>query len=564
MNRIRVLESQPMWCVMAGMLLCLQVARADFIMGRPELLGAPFNSPADDWGMSVSADGLTTFFSSARPGGYGSDDLWMVTRESLDEPWGEPVNLGPSVNTGASEGYPSISADGLTLFFSEMFGSTIARPLRAGGIGGQDLWMVTRPTTESEWGTPTNLGSVVNSTADERSPCISSDGLSLYFASNRPGGSGTLDLWVSTRADVDSPWTAAVNLGPAVNSGDDDADPSLSADGLTLFFASWGRPGGSGSHDLYVATRGSVMDPWRPAVNLGPSVNSSSADGCPCFWAGGPTLFFISYQSGGPGGFDFRRLPITPVVDFSGDGRVDGREVAIMAELWGQDELVADIAPAPFGDGTVDVQDLLVLAEYIGEGVDDPTLAAHWALDEKEGRIAYDMGGTCDGAVMGTCTWQPADGFFDGALAFDGTTSIVADNVLDPSYGPFSVLAWIKGGGPGQVIVSQADGANWLMIDGTTGTLATDLTSPAARFPAEPLVSDTVLLNDTWHRIGFTWDGAVRALYVDDVVVAADAQHSLAGCSGDLIIGCGADQSVGSFFTGLIDDVRIYKRVVRP
>jgi len=562
MSCVRVSKSHVVWCVTASMLLYVHAASADFVMGQPELLGAPFNSPADDWSMSVSADGLQTFFSSARPGGYGSDDLWMVTRDAVDEPWGEPVNLGPSVNTSASEGYPSISADGLTLFFSEMFAPTIARPLRPGGMGGQDLWMVTRPTTESEWGTPTNLGSVVNSTADERSPCISSDGLSLYFASNRPGGSGTLDLWVSTRADTDSPWTAAVNLGPAINSGDDDADPSLSADGLTLFFASWGRPGGSGSHDLYAATRDSVTDPWLPAINLGPSVNSSAPDGCPYFWSGGPTLFFISYQPGGPGGFDFRQLPITPVVDFSGDGRVDGREVAIMAELWGQDELVADIAPAPFGDGTVDVQDLLVLADHIGEQADDSTLVAHWALDETEGLIASDSAGSHEATAMGVPAWQPTGGAVDGALECDGTTFVVADFVLDPSDGPLGVLAWIKGGRPGQAIISQQAGADWLMVDPTMGTLMTELRSGGRQ--SSLLGSEAVVTDGDWHRVGFVWDGSRRRLYVDDMLVAEDTDVALDHCSGGLLLACGKLMTPDSFFTGLIDDVRIYNRAVKP
>jgi hypothetical protein len=114
------------------------------------------------------------------------------------------------------------------------------------------------------------------------------------------------------------------------------------------------------------------------------------------------------------------------------------------------------------------------------------------------------------------------------------------------------------------VIISQADGANWLVIDAVTGTLATELVAPAGRFTVSPLVSDTILTDDTWHRIAFTWDGALRTLYVDDMVVAADVQDSLAGCSGDLIIGCDKAMTPGSFWEGLIDDVRIYNRAVRP
>ncbi len=78
------------------------------------------------------------------------------------------------------------------------------------------------------------------------------------------------------------------------------------------------------------------------------------------------------------------------------------------------------------------------------------------------------------------------------------------------------------------------------------------------------LVSDTVITDDNWHRIGFVWDGTSRALYVDDVLVAEDAQPSMADSSGGLNIGCGAQVEPDTFFSGLVDDVRIYNRAVRP
>ncbi|MHC4520947.1 MAG: LamG domain-containing protein [Planctomycetota bacterium] len=238
--------------------------------------------------------------------------------------------------------------------------------------------------------------------------------------------------------------------------------------------------------------------------------------------------------------------------------------MCIMIDHWGTDEPLCDIGPMPWGDGVVDVEDLKVLADYIGENVIDGTLIAHWALDEAEGVIARDGARDNDGTVIGTCAWQPIDGQVNGALALDGTTSIVADRVLNPADGPFSVLAWIKGGAPGQVIISQAGGENWLMVDAETGTLATDLVSPTRRFAAPALISDTVLTDDIWHRIGFVWDGTSRALYVDDVLVAEDFQDALAGCLGDMNIGCDKDMTPGTFWEGLIDDVRIYNRAVRP
>jgi hypothetical protein len=150
----------------------------------------------------------------------------------------------------------------------------------------------------------------------------------------------------------------------------------------------------------------------------------------------------------------------------------------------------------------------------------------------------------------------------DGALQLDGTGFVTADHVLDPSAGPLSVLAWVKGGLPGQVIVSQQNGANWLMADPLDGTLMTGLRSGGQ--PPEDLDSQAVIADDNWHRIGFTWDGANRRLYVDDVLVAKDSQDALKGSTGKQLIGCGAGMTPATYFTGLIDDVRIYNRAVKP
>jgi hypothetical protein len=252
-----------------------------------------------------------------------------------------------------------------------------------------------------------------------------------------------------------------------------------------------------------------------------------------------------------------------PVVDFNVDGVVDITDLLRLIGSWGQDDPVVDIAP-PFGDGVVDVLDLELLMSNWGQPVDDPTLLAHWAFDETEGTVAYDSAGLNDGTVIGVPTWQPSGGHVDGALELDGTTLVVADSVLNPSDAPFSVFAWIRGGAPGQVITSQADGVNWLMIDALTGTFATELAPPARRNAVPPLVSDAVITDDIWHRVAFVWDGASRNLYVDGALVATDEQDKLEGSSRGLNIGCGANLEPGTFFSGLIDDVRIYNRAVKP
>ena len=252
--------------------------------------------------------------------------------------------------------------------------------------------------------------------------------------------------------------------------------------------------------------------------------------------------------------FEYDPTPL--VVDFNGDGIVDSADMCIMVDHWHTDYPLCDIAPPPFGDGTVDVQDLTLLAEYLFQTVNDPTLMAHWALDETEGGWAFDSAGENHGMVMGLPAWQPDGGRVNGALELTGTTFIMGGSVLNPSDGPFSVLAWVKGGQPGQGILTQQGGVDWLMADVVEGKLATDL--------SRSLCSQTVITDGDWHRIGVTWDGSACTLYVDDVLEAESTEDGLAGSAGGVVIGCGKTMVPGTFWTGLIDDVRIYDRAVRP
>jgi hypothetical protein len=114
------------------------------------------------------------------------------------------------------------------------------------------------------------------------------------------------------------------------------------------------------------------------------------------------------------------------------------------------------------------------------------------------------------------------------------------------------------------VIVSQVGGASWLSID-AEGRLMTSLSRPAGGRQAAtgPLVSPSTVIDGGWHRVGVVWDGTTRALYVDDVLAGQDAQSGLAGSSSGLNIGCGAGLEPGTFFWGLIDDVRLYTRAVK-
>ena len=190
-----------------------------------------------------------------------------------------------------------------------------------------------------------------------------------------------------------------------------------------------------------------------------------------------------------------------------------------------------------------------------------PTLIAYWKLDEEQGIIAYDSAADCHGSLIGDPVWQPDGGVVAGALQFDGIDDhVVTDYVLDPADGAFSVFVWIKGGIPGQTVLSQVDGASWLCTDPAEGCLMTELVGPGRN--SRPLRSQTVITDGEWYRIGFVWDGLNRTLYVDDILVAEDTQNNLSNSLSGLNIGCGSNSVVGTFFSGLIDDVRVYNQAL--
>jgi Tol biopolymer transport system component len=294
--------------------------------------------------------------------------MWRSTRENADNPWGPLVNV-QEINSRYNEAFPCLSADGLTLYFSDWYNWSAAGD-RPGGVGYHDLWMCTRASRNDPWGTPVNMGAPLNSGSADISPTISHDGLTFIFASNRSGGGSNYDLWMSTRPAAESAWGAPVNMGPAVNSSVFDTEPYLSTDGLALFFCS-DRPGGMGSYDIWLTTRPSQAAAWSPPVNLGPPINTSGIEGIPSLSPDQKTLYFGSDKPGaiGGGGWDVYEVPIVPIVDLNSDGIVDAADMCIIVDYWGTNEPLCDIGPMPWGDGIVDVQDLIVLSEHLFEEI---------------------------------------------------------------------------------------------------------------------------------------------------------------------------------------------------
>lgn len=344
-------------------------AYADFVFGEPVNLGPTINSSYGEATACISSDGLELYFTSDGPGGFGSLDIMVSRRASVSDSWQPPTNLGSPVNYPGCRNCPyCLSVDGLELYFGGYN--------RPGGYGSYDLWVTRRTTKDDAWGEPLNLGPTINSPRYDEGEWISSDGLELYFHSDRPGGIGSFDIWVSKRATKDDPWTEPINLGTIVNSSARDAYPCLSADGRLLLFSGLDyrtpyRPGGFGGSDMWMTTRATVSDTWSTPVNLGPIINSSYQEEDPRLSSDGSTLYFYSNRPGGYGGAwgDIYQASIIPIVDFNGDGIVDSADMCIMVDHWGTDDPLCDIGPMPWGDGIVDVQDLIVLAKHLFEEV---------------------------------------------------------------------------------------------------------------------------------------------------------------------------------------------------
>jgi hypothetical protein len=268
------------------------------VWSAPVNLGAMINTAVTETGPALSKDGLSLYFYSPRAGGSGGNDIWVSQRESADDTWGAPVNLGPTVNSASSDFVPTFSRDGHWMFFASD---------RSGGYGMADIWASWRAHTHDDfgWAAPINLGAGVNTAFNDNGVGYfeNDDGGSpqLYFGSNRPDGLGDTDLYMS-ELQADGSWGPSSAV-PGLSSSATDNRPTLRHDGREIFFYS-ARTGGLGGSDLWTATRDTVDAAWSTPVNLGAPVNTGDTELHPYLAADAGSLFFSSSRSGGSGGLD--------------------------------------------------------------------------------------------------------------------------------------------------------------------------------------------------------------------------------------------------------------------
>jgi hypothetical protein len=285
--------------------VCLLVVLAVSVTAQPEFsdwsaprsLGPVVNSSANDGSPALSKDGKSLYFASDRPGQFGGNDIWVSQWSDETQWWGPPSNLGPVINTTATEFSPNLSRDGHWLFFHSN------RP--GSFVPGLDIWASYRDHVHDDfgWQPPVNLGAGVNGPGLDTGPGFFENeeiGMpQLFFGSNRPGGPGGADIYVS-QLQPDGTWGAA-KLVPELSSSQPEPSISVRFDGLEAFIA---RPGPFGGFDLWVSVRESVSDPWSAPVVLSALVNSSGVDMAPHIAADRQSLYFSSNRTGGLGGTD--------------------------------------------------------------------------------------------------------------------------------------------------------------------------------------------------------------------------------------------------------------------
>ncbi|MCB9246171.1 MAG: PD40 domain-containing protein [Flavobacteriales bacterium] len=278
---------------------------------NPQNLGSGVNTIEEEYFPGLSLDEKTLFF-TRRDGRlniqFQNEDLFSSSL--IDGSWTNVKNLGKPINTEENEGAFSASADGKTLYFTSCS--------RRGGVGRCDIWISN--FSGGKWSEPVNPGKPLNTRDWESQPALSADGRALYFVSDRPGGFGGTDIWVSYRTETG--WGVPENLGERINTPDDEQFPFIHPDGVTLYFSSYGHPG-MGKSDLYFSRKG--QDGWSTPTNLGYPINTAKDEWNLIVNRTGETAYFSSdNREDGFGGMDIYSFPLHNQARPSASGYVKG------------------------------------------------------------------------------------------------------------------------------------------------------------------------------------------------------------------------------------------------
>lgn len=276
---------------------------------NPINMGPSVNSEFKDYNPFISVDGETFVLTrtihddrSIAPSKM-QEDFFISYKDGKN--WTGAVNIGPPVNSIVNEGAMTLTPDGRTMVFTicEVFGD-----FGEGreGLGSCDLF-VSQRVGPNRWSKPRNLGPKINSRKYETQPCLSSDGKSIYYSSNRPGGQGEADIWVINV--MDQGFSEPQNLGARINTSGQEDGVFIHPDNQTLYFASNGLVG-MGGRDLFMCKK-NPDGSWGDPVNLGYPINTSDDERTLFIDAKGDLAYFASDRKGGVGDLDiyYFKLP---------------------------------------------------------------------------------------------------------------------------------------------------------------------------------------------------------------------------------------------------------------
>lgn len=249
----------------------------------PNRMDETVNSKHDEYLPMLTADEETLVFTRRFRGDTSSNEDFYASKQDTSIGWEMATALESPINTPSNEGAICISPDGKRLFFA-------AKDRKdRDALGGFDIYYCVK--RGNNWSKPYNLGHPVNTTKWDSQPSISADGKSLYFSSRRKGGKGGTDIWVSHLKD--NYWTTPINLGENINTKGNEQSPFIHPDNQTLYFSSDGHIG-MGDADLYVVRKDENGD-WGQPENLGYPINTKGNENGLIVTADGQKAYFSSY-----------------------------------------------------------------------------------------------------------------------------------------------------------------------------------------------------------------------------------------------------------------------------
>jgi len=256
----------------------------------PKNLGPKVNSDDPEYLPSVTGDEQTIVFTRRVGKGLTENEDFYFSKKVNGE-WTQAAPLGGNINTTYSEGAQSLTPDGNQLYYAACD--------KPGGYGSCDIYFTQRKG--NTWSDVRDVGPPVCTNFWETQPCISADGNSLYFVSNRPGGFGGSDIWVSHK-DKTGKWQQPVNLGDSINTPEDEKSPFIHPDGVTLYFSSKGHPG-FGGDDIFIS-RKKPDGTWGSPKNIGYPINTKADENSLIVSLNGQHAYFASDRLNGNKDFD--------------------------------------------------------------------------------------------------------------------------------------------------------------------------------------------------------------------------------------------------------------------